>query len=138
MGCSSNEVLLHHVDVVNFVVGIAVHAQHVEHVALVSRKARERPHAACNAGAGCVCMTCHHRCQSSSPRTTTCRVVWHTKCHQQCADVCVSKAQLTEDQTVFTDLFCWVVGVAHQDFLSGEHHFNGVTVCLNIEGVGVV
>ena len=47
-------------------------------------------------------------------------------------------AQLTEEVAVLANLFCWVVGVAHQDFLSGEHHFNGVTVCLNIESVGVV
>ncbi|CAB4966223.1 unannotated protein [freshwater metagenome] len=138
MCCSSDEVLLHYINVVDFLVCIAVHAQYVEHVALVCCEARERAHAAGDACAGCVCVASHHRCQGCSPCTTTGRVIWHTESHQQCSDVCVSKTQLTEDAAVLADLLCWIVSVADQNFLSGEHHFNGVTVCVNIEGVGVV
>ncbi len=64
-------------------------------------------------------------------------VVWHTKCHEQRTDVCVTKTKLTEQAAVFANLFCWVVGVTNKNFLCGEHDFDGVTVCVYVEDVVV-
>ena len=78
-------------------------------------------------------MTGHQARERCSPSTSFERVVWQTKCHQQCAKVGIAKTQLTELTAVVADGFGRVIGAAHQDFLSGEHCFNGVLVCIDIE-----
>ncbi|CAB4767870.1 unannotated protein [freshwater metagenome] len=116
-------------------VGIAVHAQHVEHVALVGCEAGKWPHAAGDACACGVRVTSHHRGKCTGPSAAAVGVVWHAECHQERTNVCVAQAQLTEEVAVLANLFCWVVGVAYKNFLCGEHHFDGVTVCVYIEDV---
>ena len=136
--CCFDEVGLHNIGVVDLFVGIAVHAQYVEHVSLVGSEASEWPHAAGDTSTRCISMTSHHRGERCRPGPTTVRVVRHTQGHQECTDVGVAQAQLTEESAVFSDLFRWVVGVAHQNFLRGEHHFDGVAVRIDIERIVVV
>ena len=130
-----DEVGRHTVGALDLVRRVAVHAQHVQHVALVLGEPGERPHPAGSAGAGGVAVTGEQRREGTGPGATLDRVVGQAQGHQQGAEVGVTDAELAELAAGVADGFGGVIGAADKDLLGREDDLDGVHVGLDVEGV---
>ncbi len=124
--------------VLDGLVGIAMHAQHVEHVHLVVGEAGKGTHPRCSAGAGGVGAAGHQRGERSRPRPTLGRVVGQAERHEGGTEVGVADAQLAELAAVVGDRLGGIVGPADEDLLGGEDDIDRVRVTGDVELAALV
>ena len=115
-----------------------MHRQHAQHRRAVFFKAAVRAETARHLRGGEIRLPCHQRSDGCGEGTACIGVVGDAFSHQQCAEVGISQAELTESSCCLAYRFGGIVGTAHQYLLCADEHLHCRTETGHIETLLVI